>query len=487
SDRAGGLALVKLVYGGLMLGWFAMLLAIFRAAGCSTLLAAWGALATALTAFTQIWPRPQGFTLLGLTATMLVLQRWKLASERGRRSRAVWLLPGIVLPWVNLHGGGAVAGPLSCLVVAAIELMAHSLSSWRGIRLAPTGRSPAPGMGSSKDLAMATALAFIALMINPRGPAILAFAAAPLVDPQVRAMNALIPEWGPFRWDDPTCQHLVYWLVTGLMAAVLAVAIGKTGGSQGSVRPKEGKAPGRLSFLVLAIVWIALGFLSRRHLPLAAVAVSPVLALWLAAAQSAVRRLSEGRAICLTLVAVIVGAFSVGPAVLDRVAFGPLETGLRFPSMQAIAATVRLAPGRRLLNLYDWGGVLLLAGYPQLRDFIDGRQYPFGLALNEAHDRMMGAAPGWRHDLVRYGIDMVVAPPDVPLIRRLERLPSWSIAFADPSAVIMERQTTAGRLSSLPAAAGLRPGRDARGAKPRLFAGEPAWPDRRAWRRRPSP
>ncbi len=418
--RAGGVKAVKIAYAGAMIAWFAAVFGMFRKAGLSARMSAWGALATCLSAYTVLWPRMQGFSLLGMTATLALLQRWWQSGRLPRWSLLAY--PIAVALWANLHGGGAIAGPASCLVVLGIEAIVPK-------------RLRTPG---TRQLALVTALAGVALLCNPRTWRLIAFSLSPWLDPAIRAMNAMIPEWRAFSWDDPLCRHDTFWAATIVGSALVATLARGRPDARGSGQPPQRAI--KLSMLGLAVVWGALGLASRRQLPLFAIATVPLAAAILATAVGAAATLAPAPRSWLRLLVIAGVVVTVGPGVGDRVLFGPLTTGLLFPSRSALRQAVQMAPGRHLLNLYDWGGDLELAGYPAVKDFIDGRQYLFGLPLNEAHDRMMGARPGWRRDLARYRIDMVFAPPGVPLVARLARNPAWRLAFADSSAVIMLRQ-----------------------------------------------
>ncbi len=425
---AAGVKAVKIAYAALMIAWFAAVFGIFRKAGLSAGMSAWGALATCLTAYTVLWPRMQGFSLLGMTATVALLQRWWQFGRLPRWSLLAY--PVAVALWANLHGGGAMAGPASCLVVLGVEaILPRRLrtSSWL-------------------QLALVTALAGGALLCNPRTWQLLAFSLSPWFDPAIRAMNAMIPEWRAFSWDDPLCRHAAFWALTILAAALVTALIHWRRDDPGTERQLGGA--NKVSMLGLAVVWGALGMASRRQLPLFAIALAPLAASVLASAVATVVSLEKTPRSWLRRLVIVGVVVTVGPAIGDRVIFGPLTTGLLFPSPKALHDAVRLARGRRILNLYDWGGELELAAYPAVKDFIDGRQYPFGLALNQAHDRMMGAAPGWRRDLARYRIDMLFAPPGAPLVARLVRDPGWRLAFADRSAAVMLRGCAGGRATT---------------------------------------
>lgn len=393
---AGGLGSIKLVYWALLAGNFGLLTLIFTRAGCALPLATFGALAASLHMYAQLWPRLQGISIFGLTVTALILQAWWQERDLWRW---VWVYPLFTILWINMHGA-AIVGPASCAIVLATD--------WG---LATIRRKPLV----VAKLAILTGLSTLSLLINPIGPRILTFALEPLYSTEARAMYALVAEWGPFRWDYSTCQHFVIWIA---LIAAAGLAVRKW--------PPAG-------MLALAVVWAALAVSSRRNLPLFGMAAAPLAAYWLAAAEEA----WKGGARRSLALAGILAFLIVAPPAMDIVASGGrFETGLAMPSEPAVDA-IRILKPERLLNLYDWGGLLIANQIPV---FIDGRQDAYGLTLNLAHNRMMGAAPGWKADLARYRIDAVLAPPGTPLIRALSDDARWHPAFADPTAILLLRK-----------------------------------------------
>ncbi len=404
---AGGVDAVRFWYWALMLLSFGLVGAVFGRAGCSPAVSAFGALAVHLHLYAQLWPRMQGFTLVGMAATALLLQnRW----AGGRLGPAVWLYPAGVAFWANLHGG-ALAGPLSCTLALLPELPG-AIHRRDGARLLP--------------MVAMTALSWLALTATPAGPGLLSFVWATITNAEYRAMYALVAEWGPFRWDYSTCQHFVLW---GMFLGACALLAGRG-------RPAPAGA------WALAVPWAVMAVLSRRHLPIAGVASAPLAAWLLAGAIARYGTAGQGPRRAFAGVAALLACGMVLPPVLDLLSSRAFQTGLRWPSGPALTAALREArAGRRMLNLYDWGGLLIFHGYPEAKVFIDGRQDAYGLELNLAHNRLLGTVAGWEGDLARWRIDAVFAPPEAPLVSRLLTDPkynhTWKAVHQDPSAVVL--------------------------------------------------
>jgi hypothetical protein len=135
----------------------------------------------------------------------------------------------------------------------------------------------------------------------------------------------------------------------------------------------------------------------------------------------------------LACVLALVAAFSPLPRL-------GLDHGDRYPSNAALEAALREAPGRRMYNFYDWGGLLLYAGYPKAKVFIDGRAYPYPLEIHLACQRILFMLPGGREDLRALGVDEVFAPPGAPLVGALAADPGWRVVYHDDSAAVFVKK-----------------------------------------------
>jgi hypothetical protein len=105
-------------------------------------------------------------------------------------------------------------------------------------------------------------------------------------------------------------------------------------------------------------------------------------------------------------------------------------------------------PGK-MFNFFDIGGFLDWQLYPQALTFIDGRTY--NKEVFREHQMVTGAMPGWEDVLRKYGITYIVLKSVdssgmiLPVIPALSRSPDWSLVFSDGLFVIFVRNTEQNR------------------------------------------
>jgi tetratricopeptide (TPR) repeat protein len=95
-------------------------------------------------------------------------------------------------------------------------------------------------------------------------------------------------------------------------------------------------------------------------------------------------------------------------------------------------------PPRRLFNLYNWGGFLMLHA-PGIRVFMDGRANTlyddrlYGEYLSAYSGREGTRAILWKHE-----VDAVLVPASAGVARLLAQGPDpWEVAYRDPIAVVL--------------------------------------------------
>ncbi len=397
---SGGARALFALHWLLLAAIFLGLLSVYRAAGAEFGLAAIGALVSSLLLFGVFTLRLQVFSVLGLVLTVRVLQAWW---SDGRIPGWAWFFPAWVVLWANLHGGGAIIGPATLAIALSVEVLAR-----RRDRIGP--------------LAILAAVSAACLLINPAGVRLIAYSLRTLGDPRVRAMNAAVMEWQPFDLHDQPFQFLLAYLGWLLVT-----------GWSGKVRVPR-------SQLAVAVVWGAFGLTAMRNVPLAIVGSAPLAATLLARCQESLGAWPRGRKLAVVLYSLALVGMNVIPAAA-LLRQGRIENGSAFPSPRAIAALKRDCRDCRLLNYYDWGGIISFLAYPEVKVFIDGRQYLFGPRLMAAHDSMIWTEPGWRSDLARYRIDAVFVPARLPLVRALAKNPAWKIRYAGPESALIVRES----------------------------------------------
>jgi hypothetical protein len=94
----------------------------------------------------------------------------------------------------------------------------------------------------------------------------------------------------------------------------------------------------------------------------------------------------------------------------------------------------------RVFTTDQWGDYLLWTGYPKQKVFIDGRSDFFGEQVGRDYVRILEARPGWRAALDRYQVNMVLVPPDTPLIELLAASGEWKILNRDEQSILLARR-----------------------------------------------
>lgn len=343
--------------------------------------------------------RPQMLSLL-LTSVFL----WIL----DRKDRSVWLLPLLMLLWVNLHSGYAL-GIVIVGVYAFDEIIA-------GFKV----------QGSKFLLLFVFVLCIIAVLFNPNGATMYIYPFETLTSP---TMQAYIQEW--FSPDFHLIEFQPFaWLLLATLAA-LAVS-------------------GKRTSLVQTILLVGFGYAalrSARHIPLYAIIAAPIVAehAWhIIESRGWVNVLNTNRQ--MTRVATIINWVLLTLIVLAGIARIAIVISNQEATERAKfpAAAVDFIQAQQIeggiYNTYAWGGYLIWRMYPQARVFIDGRADVYGDAFIEnVYLKAYRGGVGWHEPLGRYNVRVVLIEPNAPLAMQLVRDSAWKQVYADQQAVVYVR------------------------------------------------
>ena len=345
--------------------------------------------------------RPQAVSWLLLSVLLWFL--WELRPERPRR--ALLLIPLFVL-WANLHG---------VYVIGLGVVLTYCLFTI-------LGRTP---MSAAKGWMATGALgALAASALTPAGPIGILY--------PFRYVE--LGDWGLANiqeWQSPSFHEPAHWAFLGL---IVWVGLNK------------GRAtPGWL--VMLSWVGIALGLVSLRNVPIAAVFCLPTLALGLQdrlAFRASPRPMAPSRALGRRLlemgaaVIVVIGALVV--LVPPGVGDGPrANIAQRFP-VAAVAELRSVAPDARVLAEYGWGGYVIHELYASGgRVFVDGRNDMYDQAILEDYDAIKNADPGWEALADSYGVEALLLDPKSTLTRGPAEAAGWCEQFRDETQVLYLR------------------------------------------------
>jgi hypothetical protein len=431
--RYGGYAALMLVFAAIITAAFAVSYATARLLGASRPLGV-GVTVLAAVASSHTWGvRPQMISMLLMALTAWLLTRAGLpalpaAQDNGHaaagRRRALWVLPALMVVWVNLHGGFIFG-----LALIGIFALGQSAEAWWARR---ARRADAHGRQWARSWPL-LALCIAACLLNPNGLKGLIYPFSYLGN---NASTRYIAEWV-----SPDFHQMQYQFFEALLLAMIA------GVALSPRRP-------RVTEVLLMLAFTYLGLDSVRNINLFAVIVAPLIAVYLSCVWRAwrTRNLADapsGRTtrpgvtpakavLNLALAAVIAGGVLVESAPSLADAHNVQMQARRFPA-GAEAYLRAHRPAGPLLNSYDWGGYLIWTLYPRVRVYVDGRPDMYGDHFMDDFVHTWHAQPGWQATLRRRGVRLVLVEPTSGLGHALATARGWRVAYHDAVSVLYER------------------------------------------------
>jgi hypothetical protein len=363
-----------------------------------------------------IWAaRPQiiSFTLAALVAYLLY--RYKVGADR-----AAWGLPLVMILWVNIHGGFAIA---FILIVAYLfgETANQLLGIETGIGWRRIGR-----------LLLILVICFLVVPLNPNTFKLWAY---PFQTVGIGVLQDFIAEWRPPNFHE-LHFHPFIWL---LLAALTAVGL-------------SGK---RADFtdLTLVALFTYMTLLAARNIALFALVTPPVivrygtpfLADWrvrvLKREPESDKQAFEARPFFALVNWVLLAAVLL--AALLRIS-GPISPEANEKAqaenlpVAAVAYLRENEPPGPLFNSYNWGGYIIWE-LPQYPVFVDGRTDLYGDELLREYLATVFGNAGWRESLNRYDINLVFIESAAFLAHQLRQEPGGEQVYRDDMASIFVR------------------------------------------------
>jgi tetratricopeptide (TPR) repeat protein len=433
-----------LLYFVFLIGGYS-LLSWLGAAACVTtvaLLLRRGSLASAMVAILALpriaartGPRAEMFTALLFAAFLSLL--WEQFSTG--RSR-LWLLPILMMAWVNLHLGFIAGFALIATYIGCELLEMLFPGERRGLAVSRLKRSW-PWL----------ALTIPATLINPWGWNI--YVALQRQNAAMAQHGQWINEWAEVSLNWNSWVTLISLRDTkGIFYLLLAVALVCV------VLAALRRQPGT------ALIIVGAAYAGATHVRLQALfaCVLIVVGGWILSTTWEVwsprildlrmrQIVTAGAAAVLVILAVARSA----DLVTNRHYLGGTETatfgtGLSwwFPE-RALAFINQQALPQHIFNYYNTGGFLIWRLGPRYQDYVDGRAIPFGPAIFEKQDRLMAISPDsaeWQREVDRYGINTVVlslarydgAAGSLPGFCNSK---AWALIYLDEVSAVLRRRS----------------------------------------------
>ncbi len=433
-----------LFYATYLLGGWALLswLGAFVCTGSVALMLRRGSLMTAALAVIAIprialhtTPRADMFTVLLFAAFLTLL--WQ-QHETGKAK--LWLLPLLMMAWVNLHLGFASGLALlaAYVVVEVLDMLwaERRTAAWRQLR-------------NSAPWILATVAA---TLVNPWGWGI--YRALLRQNAAMAEHSQWIIEWAPVRlswtvmagaWSLRNPGGAFY---TMLVIAAIAIAA--------ALFQRE---------LGAALLLVGATWLSIRHIrfqALFAVVLVIVGGAVLNFAFEAFRnrfqnvRFRTVAAVAAAAIVALVGIRSAdilsNRAYLGTTDLASFGAGLSwwFPEGAATFLEREHIPAE-IFNSYNEGGYLTWRLGEKYRDYIDGRAIPFGAELFQRNGSLLGtppASPDWQAEADRYGIQAIIVPlarynalQFFPVLRQFCDSDNWRPVYLDEVSAVFLRRT----------------------------------------------
>ena len=374
----------------------------------------------------QFRPLLFDFLSLGLIVALLSRHNW-----RGRAP--LWIAIPLLAIWSNLHGGffiGLVAIGVYGAAAIASDLLA--------------GHGPRRGLGIIAITAAAAASTLCTFLIPPARDTWLTLIRS-ILNPMT---HNTIADWRPLvaaLTGAPTGSvEQKYFVVVLLFFAAAVVSVALT--------PKGGDAP----LVAVAAVMLAAAFTAIRNIPIAAIAIAPVMANHagrLATAGPTAKPLAgAGRANPAARLAmeilIVVGA--IGFARFS----GFLSREIGAPGVPAGA--VSFMESHRLtgnvLADYGWGGYVIWHGAPGMKVFVDSRyDLAYPPTVVQDYIELESAMAGGSHTLAAYPHDFVLLKRDARAVKLMDSRRDWRLIYSDDTARLYARANSpAAQLEGVP-------------------------------------
>jgi len=345
--------------------------------------------------------RPNIFTLLFTLITLILLDQ----HQRGK-AWVIWLLPGVMVLWVNTHGGW----PVGFLLTGAY---AFDVIQWpRQLNAAALRNQNYRQLGT---FALVLGLMAAVTFINPFGWGM--HREMFLTTTRV-AEDTMIQEWQSPNFHRPYGQ---IFLISILTSAIFAM------------RRKDPVPVGQL--MALAGI-LTMGLISSRHIAISAVALPLIWANLLG------WRIPAGRSLPIRSPDPVVTGLALAFFCFSATIFGGRLTAvLQSPRdlsawpTSTIAYLKNARPEGRIFNNYQVGGYLIWA-LPEYQVFLDSRSDIYGDEIILESDRLERALPGWENILTKWDIRIVLTTADSALSSALSRETDWQLCAQDQASVL---------------------------------------------------
>jgi hypothetical protein len=365
----------------------------------------------------SVAPRPHLLTFLFFALFLNILLRFKYFGETSH----LWIIPLVMLLWVNVHGG---------YFIGLVLLLLFIIGEWFSLFLAGSMDSL-----QRRRLIRLTLVSLLGLLATLANPEFIHHWIYPFKAIGMWSSQGIIEEW---RSPDFHYPIFAYWFMgVGVFVAAMIYSPRKPDATE----------------LMIPVTFVASAFLSRRNLPLAALAMAPFVAVYLRAGLTKniaefLARLRRGGAAHETVAVVkeerhlgsheylvnwaLILLTTIALAVIYQQRQKTIETSLN--SILPVKATnfiIREGIKGRMFNTYHYGGYLIYRLYPQQRVFIDPRTVMYGDDFLRKALEIYSGGSQWEKLFNQFHIDYVICESEAPIRQLLVLQGKFHLVFDD--------------------------------------------------------
>lgn len=360
----------------------------------------------------HVLPRPHLFTYVFTALWIMILER--ITSDK---PKLWWLLPTLMLLWVNLHG---------MFVLGIIIWSIYLVGSWLD-----TPSRTWLLTSQARSLVLGGVLSIVATLLSPSGvhiwEAITSLGSNAYITsriPEYQSANFHLPETWPFI----------------LLLIFAIVGFGRN----------ANKA--NWSQILLTAAFTAIALYTSRMLPLFAIVAVPIIAKNMAEMirqeysgsrfveiekNFATLNATSNGWVWLLVVPIAVTTIFGSGRTTDPGNIGNVFHESFFP-VQAVEWLNENPQDGHMFNEFDWGGYLLLELSPRQRIFMDGHTHIYGEALTREYEDIITQREGWQQVFEKYDIQWVIVRKGSAVAERLAEM-SWEALYQDATTVILRK------------------------------------------------
>jgi len=359
--------------------------------------------------------RPHVFSLL-----LLIIWYYIVDSFQNDRNNFLYLLPLVMLLWINLHGG-FILGFIIIVIYIAYNLGELYISKNTDKELHKR---------RVKCLFFAAIASVLLSLANPKGFHTLLF---PF---EVVSNRLIMDNYGEFL--SPNFHSVPFTPFRFFLLLMIAFL---------------GAFKGKLNFIELAFILIFtnMALLSSRFIPLFAIIIAPVLSkhgnimlnninnnfsnfiVNKARVHESIDKYARGYIWPIIAILVVVGLTAS-----TRIKYKFDE---KIKPVDAVEFLKKEHISGNMFNDDEFGDYIIYSAYPQYKVFIDGRADIYGNEKIQDYLNVANIRPGWEKVIEKYNIDWIIFNADSPLSQYLNLKKDWKLIYTDNVANIYIKST----------------------------------------------